>query len=160
MMTMKELFDALTQERELFLDAIKNVADTTLDKKGIVGEWSIKNVLAHLADWEQVVTDFLPERLKTGRTPETLLTINADEDGWNARQVAVREHFSPQEQLANLKQTRFVLLQVLENLGEEAINSTHPWPQWEGTLGEYVIQALNDHDREHRELVLAALKQI
>ena len=48
MSTLTNLFEALSQERAILLDTLKSLPDALLDQKGVVGEWSIKNVLAHL----------------------------------------------------------------------------------------------------------------
>ena len=39
MSTMTNLFEALSQERAIFLDALKSLPDVLLDQKGVVGEW-------------------------------------------------------------------------------------------------------------------------
>ena len=150
MSTMDELFAQLNQERAIFLNALQGLPDALLDQKGVVGEWSIKNVLAHLTDWED-------ERLASGSTPRILLAINADEDAWNTQQVASREHLTPNEQLDEFQQTRQALLQVLRDMGEEALNRQHPWPEWKGTVATYILDGIGEHEHEHREAVLAAL---
>ena len=160
MSTMTNLFEALSQERASLLDTLKGLPDVQLDQKGVVGEWSIKNVLAHLTSWEVLVTEFLPERFATGQRPAVFSEINADEDAWNAREVASREQLTPREQLDELARTRQGLLQMLRNLGEEALDRQHPWPEWEGTLASYILQEVGGHEREHSEAVVAAVEQL
>ena len=159
MSTLTNLFEALSLERAILLDALKSVPDALLDQKGVVGEWSIKNVLAHLTSWESIVTHFLPERLARGIRPEILSVIAADEDAWNAQQVASRERLTPKEQLDEFEQTRQALFQVLSQVGEEALNRQHPWPEWEGTLATYMLEEIGGHEREHRKAVLAATER-
>ncbi len=88
MSTLSNLFAILEHERTLLLDAIKKAPDEALTLKGLVGTWSIKNVLAHLADQERLLVQVLPERLATGITPEIVSVINADADAWNAKQIS------------------------------------------------------------------------
>ncbi len=160
MSTMTNLFESLSQERAILLDAIKDLPDEFLERKGVVGEWSIKNVLGHLVDWESAVTDFLPERIATGARPAIFAVISDDEDGWNAQQVAAREHFTPREQLDEFERTRQALLQMLRTVGEEALNREHPWKGWDGTVAAYVLDSVGGHESEHREAVLAGVKQL
>ena len=160
MSTMTNLFETLSQERAILLDALKSLPDALLDRKGVVGEWSIKNVLAHLAGWEHVVTQFLPERLARGIEPEILSVMGADEDAWNAQQVNSAERFTPKEQLEEFERTRQALFQVLRDVGEEALNRQHPWPEWEGTLATYIFEEIGGHEREHREAVLTAVERL
>jgi len=160
MTTMTKLFETMNQERTMLLDAITTLPEGLLDEKGVVGEWSIKNVLAHLTDWESVVTSFLPDRIATGNRPHILSVMSADEDAWNAQEVASREHLTPMEQLDEFQRTRQALLQVLSDAGEEALNRQHPWPEWQGTLATYILEQVGDHEREHREAVLAAIEHL
>jgi hypothetical protein len=160
MSTMMNLFETMNQERTILLDAITTLPEGLLDKKGEVGEWSIKNVLAHLTGWERIVTDFLPERLATGNRPHILAAMSADEDAWNAQQVASCEYLTPKEQLDEFERTRQALLQVLHDLGEEALNRQHPWPEWQGTLATYILEQVGSHEREHQEAVLAAADRL
>jgi uncharacterized damage-inducible protein DinB len=159
MSTLTNLIATLDKERALLLDAIKKVPDEVLTLKGIVGAWSIKNVLAHLADQERLVAQVLPQRLATGITPEIVSIINADADAWNAKQIEASEHLTFEEQLKQLEQARQALVQVLRDLGEEALNRKHPWPEWERTVAEYILQVVVEHEREHRETILAAVEK-
>ncbi len=159
MSMLTNLIAILDQERALLLDAIKKVPGEALTLKGVVGAWSIKNVLAHLADQERLVAQVLPLRLATGITPEIVSIINADADAWNAKQIEASEHLDFSEQLKQLEQARQALVQVLRDVGDEALNRQHPWPEWEGTVAEYIFQVVVEHEREHRETMLAALEK-
>lgn len=158
MSTMINLFESLSQERAALFDAIKDLPAERLDQKGVAGEWSIKNVLAHLVAWENAVTDFLPARIATGARPAIFAVIGDDEDGWNAQQVALREHLTPQQQLDEFEQNRQALLQLLRNVGDETLNQQCPWPEYKGTVAEYILESIGGHENEHREAILAAIK--
>jgi len=159
MSTLTNLLATLDQERALLLDAIKKVPDEALTLKGVVGAWSIKNILAHLADQEGLVVQVLPQRLATGIVPEIVSIINADADTWNAKQIEANEHLTLSEQLKQLKEARQALVQVIHDIGEEALTRQHPWPEWEGTVAEYILQVVGEHERGHRETILAALEK-
>ena len=136
-MTADELIATLTTQRQGLLDALTDLTDEQLDTKGTVGDWSIKNALAHLTAWEQVVTQITPERLRTGVYPEALRAINADEDADNARETAAREHLTPTEQLAEFAQARADLATMIHSLGDDALAREHPWPEWDPPLTIY-----------------------
>jgi hypothetical protein len=160
MPTMTELISTLNQERTILADAIQGLPDSVLNQKGLVGEWSIKNVLAHLNGWERIVVQIFPERLATGVTPKIISDMNADEDGWNARQVNSSEHMTPQEQMAQFQQTRQELLRLIHDIGEEGLQQQHPWSSWQGTVAEYILEAIGGHELEHRDAVLTAIKHL
>jgi uncharacterized damage-inducible protein DinB len=160
--TMTSLFAKLNQDREILLDAIRQVSDTIIDEKDVVGEWSIKNVLAHLTAWESIVAQVLPERLATGVRPELFRTISADEDAWNASEIAALESFTPQEQIRELERARQRLLEVLQNVGEDTLNRKRPWPECDEdeTLADYILVEIGEHEHEHRDAILAAIEDL
>ena len=160
MSTTSDLIETLTRERAALLEIVEGLDDATLDCKGVVGAWSIKNVLAHLTTWESVVVGITPGRLATRVQPQVLQAINADEDAYNAEQVGLRERLSPTDQIAELEATRGALLHLFEDLGEETLARRNPWPEWEGTLAAYFVASVCEHEREHREDVRAALARL
>lgn len=157
MPTGDELFDALSSEQQLLLDTLHPCTDDQLNQKGVVGEWSIKNVLAHLVAWEEIVLETLPERLATGQRPAIFKAIGDDEDGFNARAVAERESLTPTEQIFALTNERAQLVNYLRSLGEETLQRQHPWAGWNGTLTEYILAAICDHEKEHCDTICAAV---
>jgi formate dehydrogenase maturation protein FdhE len=55
------------------------------------------------------------------------------------------------------QQARLALLQALLDTGEEALGRRHPWPGWDASVAEYIMQVVEEHESEHRAAVLAAL---
>lgn len=52
-----ELLEALEDERQELLEMLEDLPDEALLEPGVVGDWSIKDILNHLTFWEgQVVT--------------------------------------------------------------------------------------------------------
>src|SRR5215471_2397386 len=100
-----EILEELARTRAALLDAIEGLDESTLDRRSVVGEWSIKNVLAHIAAWEAWVVQALPVRLTTGKTPGDFYTRIQDEDRFNAEEVDEREELTPSEQLIELERT-------------------------------------------------------
>lgn len=156
----ERLCATLEQERAAFIATLSTHSDATLDRKGVVGEWSVKNVLAHLAAWELVVVQVLSERLETGKTPEVMATIAADMDAWNELQVAEVEELTPDDQLVEFEWTRSVLMQYLASLDDTALSKTKPWAGWDGTVAEYVLDAIAAHERAHAEQVAQGLARV
>ena len=147
----------LSRTRDALLAAISGLDESALDRKGVVGDWSIKNVLAHIAAWEAWVVQALPARMTTGATPEDFRQRAEDEDRFNAEEVAEREELTPDEQLMELERTRAELLAYVGGLDAAALARKQPWDSWAGTLPEYLLAALCDHEAEHVETLRAAV---
>ncbi len=73
--------------------------------------------------------------------------------------IEASEHLDFEEQLKQLKQARQALVQVLRDVGDKALNRKHPWPESEGTVAGYILQVVVEHEREHRETILAAVEK-
>ncbi len=151
MNTLSDALAELSRTRAELLAAIGGLDEAALDRQGVVGDWSIKNVLAHIAAWEAWVVEALPARMTTGATPEDFRQRAEDEDRFNAEEVAEREELTPDEQLMELERTRAELLAYLHGLDAAALERKHPWDSWEGTVPEYLLEALCDHEAEHVE---------
>ena len=156
MTTLSDALAELGRTRAELLAAISGLDEAALDRTGVVGDWSIKNVLAHIAAWEAWVVEALPARMTTNTTPEDFRQRAADEDRFNAEEVAEREELTPDEQLMELERTRAELLAYLRGLDVAALERKHPWDTWAGTLPEYLLEALRDHEAEHVETLRAA----
>ena len=153
-----KILEELAHTRAALLDAIAGLDEAALERKGAVGEWSIKNALAHIAAWEAWAVQALPVRLATGKTPEDFLARIQDEDRFNAEEVAEREELTPSEQLIELERTREALLAELRGLDAAAWERSNPWDTWDGTLAEYLHESLVGHEQEHLAELRAAVE--
>src|SRR5215212_9324436 len=156
MTTLHDALAELGRTRAELLAAISGLDEAALDRKGSIGDWSIKNVLAHIAAWEAWVVQALPARMTSGTTPEDFRQRAEDEDRFNAEEVAEREELTPDEQLMELERTRAELVAYLGSLDAAALERKHPWDTWEGTVPEYLLDALPAHEAEHVEALRAA----
>jgi hypothetical protein len=160
MQTLNQVLAELSRTRADLLGALAGLDEAALDRKGVIGEWSIKNVLAHIAAWEDWVVQALPVRVSTGATPADFRQRAEDEDRFNAEEVAEREELTPDEQLMELERTRAELLAYLDSLDAATLARAHLWDTWPGTLPEYLLEALRDHEAEHVEALRVAAAQL
>ena len=160
MTTLTDALAELGRTRAELLAAIGGLDEAALDREGLIGDWSIKNVLAHIAAWEAWVVQALPARMASGATPEDFRQRAQDEDRFNAEEVAEREELTLDEQLMELERTRAELLAYLGGLDAATLERTHPWDTWAGTLPEYLLAALRDHEAEHAEALRAVVSEL
>jgi hypothetical protein len=59
-----------------------------------------------------------------------------------------------------LERTRAELLTYLRGLDAAALERAHPWDTWQGTVPEYLLAALRDHEAEHVEALRAAVERV
>jgi hypothetical protein len=98
--------------------------------------------------------------MTTGATPEDFQQRAEDENRFNAEEVAEREELTPDEQLMELERTRAELLAYVHGLDADALARQQPWDTWRGTLPEYLLEALRDHEAEHVEILQAVVAEL
>jgi hypothetical protein len=159
MTTLDAAVAALNHTRQQLLDCVGGLDEDLLDRGGMVGAWSIKNVLAHLAAWEDWVVQALPARVATGATPDDFRERAENEDRFNAEEVAEREELTPGEQIMELERTREELLRYVHSLDAATLARRGPWAGWPETIPDYLLVALRDHEAEHCEILQAAVSK-
>jgi hypothetical protein len=161
MTTMTTLLESLVGSRRQLLASFVGISDEQLTSKGIVGSWSIKEVLGHVAAWEWMVAGFVPEWLTTGKAPDVLYVLEEHgEDAANTIEVAERAALTPGEQLEDLRQARARLVACIQTLGEAALERSRPFGDWEDTLVAYFKDVVGGHEAEHTEAITTAMKRL
>jgi hypothetical protein len=151
------LIASLEAQRKEIDQRLISLPEAVLDQKGALGEASIKNILAQLTAWELVVVQALLEGLETGVRSPVLEEIEGDWAAWNAAQSAESEYLAPEDQIVEWDWARTVLVQYLRDLDEATLTRAHPWDGWDGTVAEYVTDAIARREREQFDAIQAAL---
>jgi hypothetical protein len=83
---LEQLLDRLFESRERLLLALEMLPEEALWQQGVVGEWSLADLLNVLTAWEsELVTAMM--RLEKGQKPDKLLAAMADPAAFNVRVV-------------------------------------------------------------------------
>ncbi|MBN1991408.1 MAG: DinB family protein [Anaerolineae bacterium] len=146
----QKIKQALAQNRARVLAAIEGLNEDDLLDKTAAGTWSVKDVIGHLADWEQ-------RMLKGARhihNPElkAVSPVSAGENilDWNEVMAAKQAKRPWPEVIADLTETRQALRDFLAQLKPRdwSKRGPYPWPHAQGTLAE-LIGDIAAHDAEH-----------
>ncbi len=79
-----ELIDKLEKSREAFLELVEDIDDAAMVEVLTKDQWSIKDILAHLARWEAELVKLLWQ-LRQGQRPTTAHFMGDTIDATNAR---------------------------------------------------------------------------
>jgi hypothetical protein len=151
------LIASLEEQRTSIHQRLAGLPEAILDQKGIVGAASIKNTLAQLTAWELVVVQALLEGIETGVRSPVLDEIERQQEAWNAAQAEESEYLTPEDQIVEWDWARTVLLQYLRSLDEATLTRSRPWAGWDGTVADYVADAVGRREREQFEVIQAGL---
>lgn len=142
------LLAALNATREELLTASALIRPDERATRLVCGEWTLKDLLGHVADWEWVGVEGL-RQMAAGRSLD--IEYIADIDAWNQRHAEVRRDQPWKEVWADLHAAREALLEPLESIDEADLSRSlrFPWGP-EGTAYQWVSVFLA-HDREHAQ---------
>lgn len=146
------LLAGLRAARDELLAAAALVPPAARAERLVCGEWTLKDVLGHVADWEWVGVEGL-RCMAAGRSPrvEHIESLNA----WNQAHCEARRDQPWAEVWADLCAAREAMLKTLEGMGRDDLAQHFPFP-WgsEGTAYKWAAIYLG-HDVEHARDIIA-----
>jgi hypothetical protein len=142
-----QLVRDLEQARNEFRASYQGLSDGQMTRLGAVGEWSVKDVLSHVASWEEVVLPDLA-RIARGDTP-TLASMDlytANFDGFNAMIMSLRRNLPLDQVLRELGIVRADFMAAISRLPDSVLA--------EGHFARILFQITAEHDKEHAGHIL------
>lgn len=102
------------------LDSFAVLSEAQMIAPGVTGDWSVKDILAHVTTWELEALKFLPVILEGARPPRYSATYGGI-DGFNAQMHAKNRDLPLAEVLDRLEKTHRRLVSYLKKAPDEAI---------------------------------------
>lgn len=102
-------------------DSYAGLPDARLTEPGVVGDWSVKDVLGHVTTWEQEALTHLPVVLEGGRPPRYVR--HGGIDAFNARMTEQKRALSLGDVLQQLHDTHGRLLDFVASLPEDQLRA-------------------------------------
>jgi DinB superfamily len=123
---------------------------------GACGVWSVKDIIAHLASYEQVLVDILASFAGNGST-RTLNSFIELGRQFNDFEVGRRKAKTVQEVLAEFHDTHTQVMSLLMNIPSEMLRQigTLPWYGREYALDDVLVYMYYGHKREHSAQIAA-----
>ena len=142
-----DLLAAIEKERGALETYLETLTPEQLTEPGIVGEWSPKDVLAHLIEWEQMVLGWHAAGLR-GEVPP----LPAPGFKWNQtpqlnQQIYEKHRDRPlDEVLEQFQASHREILCVIQGLSNEELFTAgrYAWTK-KNTLGTYMVSATSSH---------------
>jgi len=116
--------EKLQTERRRLEQNLAQLSENDMLQPGVVGEWSVKDVLAHLADWEQRFLDWYAadQRGEVPHPPAPGLTWKRQDLDTLNRRIFEKHHDRPlPEILAEFRDTHERLMATVQAMSEEEI---------------------------------------
>jgi Protein of unknown function (DUF1706) len=112
-----QLLKRLEQAWAAIKESYAGLSDAQLMESGVMGEWSVKDILAHVTTWEEEALKYLPLILTGGRPPRYIQYGGID--GFNAQMAEQKREMALSDVLRQLDETHRRLIDYLQSVPEE-----------------------------------------
>ena len=92
-MERQQLLIRLDKAWAAFKESYAGLSDSQLTELGVVDNWSVKDVLAHVTTWEEEALKYLPLIIKGGRPPRYSIEYGGI-DAFNAQMTEQKRGLS------------------------------------------------------------------
>jgi hypothetical protein len=124
-MKKNQVFQKLEQAWTALTESYSGLSEAQLTEPGVLGEWSVKDILAHVTTWEEEALKYLPLILAGGKPPRYVQFGGID--GFNAQMAEQKRSLGLSEVLRQLEETHRRLLDYLLSVSEEHFTGETPF---------------------------------
>ena len=152
-MTQDEILDALEDQREAFLDAIDGLSDEQLEQPGVVGDWSVKDIMFHLTLWEAELIKLLWQAAQ-GVQPTTEHFSQTPVDELNASWSLQAHNRSLEQVIDDFAGVRKQTSRRLGAFKDKDLDDPQRYPWLENSpLWEWIAGDSFKHEAEHTDQI-------
>jgi uncharacterized damage-inducible protein DinB/predicted RNase H-like HicB family nuclease len=146
------LLARLADERANLLDQVQSLDEGVLTREPVVGTWTVKDLLTHIAAWDRWEEQTM-RAMVAGEEPD--FAAVQDIDAANAAWVAAWHDREVSEVLAELQAARADWVAWLESLPEEGFFRPRSYHGYDWTFSTVPLQIQWAHDAEHAAQIAA-----
>jgi hypothetical protein len=117
-MDRRQLLHRLDKAWLEFKESYAGLSDSQILEPGVQGNWSVRDILAHVTTWEEEALKHLPVILEGGRPPR-YSTMYGGIDAFNARMTQRKRHLSLSEVRRQFEEVHGRLIDYVRHAPEE-----------------------------------------
>jgi uncharacterized protein (TIGR03083 family) len=117
-MNKQQLLGKIDKAWSAFQASYAGLTDEQLAQPGVTGDWSVKDILAHVTVWEEETLKHLPHILE-GQRPPKYSDLYGGIDAFNALKTEENRNRSLADVLARFENTHRQLIDYLRSAPEE-----------------------------------------
>lgn len=118
----RRLLNTLDLAWTAFKESYAGLPESRLIEPGVVGDWSVKDIIAHVTTWEQEALKHLPVIIEGGRPPRYVTYGGID--AFNAWMTEQKRALSLSEVQTQLDETHSQLIDFIRSVPEDQLEST------------------------------------
>jgi ketosteroid isomerase-like protein len=142
--------------QQTVLQTLEEFPEAAVEKPGACGVWSVKDIIAHLASYEEVLVDVLATFGSLQPTPN-LNKFTEPGGQFNDTEVGLREGRTMPEVLAEFIDAHAQVMSLATQISSERFRQTGtlPWYGMEYALDDFLVYTFYGHKREHSAQIAA-----
>ena len=146
--------ELLEKGHMMVIQTVDGLPELQWDAPGVCGNWSVKDIIAHLASYEHVLLDVLNTFSGKEPTPYVLRFISQTQE-FDDAEVAARRYATAQQVIDEYQDTQVRTTSLLEQIPAETVQrqGTMPWYQQGLSLADF-INRMYEHTREHCDQIV------
>jgi hypothetical protein len=117
-MDKQKLLKQLEKAWATFNESYAGLSESKLTEPGVTGNWSVKDIIAHVTWWEEESLKHLPIILKGGK-PARYSTKYGGIDAFNAQMTVQKQGLSLSEVLREMDETHRRLIAYVQSIPKE-----------------------------------------
>jgi len=153
-MEKKELLEALEDERQEILNLLEDVTDEAMLEPGTAGDWSVKDILAHIAHWEGQLITLLFQAQRGVKKPTTVHFSKETTDEVNQRWYIASKDRALEMVWQDWLGVRRQTIRRVDEFSEEDLNNPQLYPWQDGVpLWQWIVNDALEHEEEHADQI-------
>lgn len=152
-----EILQLIKTERGAWDALLASIESRRMTQPGVAGDWSVKDVIAHLTIWEEKPLALLEARRGRGVVQARPWPDGMSTDDTNDWIYRTNHDRSLQDLLDRSRTVHGRLVELLQKMPEEDLNVSDMQELEGGTVADYIASDTYDHYREHTAGVRAWL---
>lgn len=142
----------LADARERLTTSYEGLSPEDMLAPGVCGDWSVRDILAHLAAWDRETTRTYNLML-AGERPHFLDLSDEEIQEFNEQNHQATKNMTLEEVLAELEASREEMLDTLRETGNEQLFAPAPGDEHADLSIAACINVSISHDEEHAEMI-------
>ena len=153
-MTKDEVLETLKDSHTRFLEAVEGLSLEELETPGVIGEWSVKDVIAHVSNWEAELIKLLWQA-NQGQKPTTVHFSNRSFDEINQKWRESYEDREVERVLADFEAVYKQLIRRVNSFSDKDLTNPKRF-SWlrDQPLWKWIAESSFEHEEEHISQIL------
>ncbi len=159
-MNKTELLEVLEDGHSELIEMLEDLPEDMLTRPGVVGDWSIKDILGHLTQWEGQIVTLLFQAQRGVNPPTTAHFGNENVDDVNYRWAEAGKERSLEAVWQDWLNVRKQTIRRVSEMSETDLTDQNRYPWLKGVpLFQWVLNDSVDHEEEHGDHIREWLDQ-